>query len=697
MAKVVLLFLGLLLLQPQILVAQGEDVSEEAFFKLEDQVVISGSKREQKTSEIPLPIYVITEEDIKRSNAVSVADLLENVPGLYLMRMNRSQYEIGMRGGVNIPYGKSLSNLTTTNISWGGSMKTILSTQMLVLIDGRSVFNTAFGGVVWETLNITLGEIKRIEIARGPATVLFGTNAFSGVINIITKNPKNSQGGSARLISGYPFAGSLQASYYGAFKKFYYGVAASGKYKTKFDYNEYLSPKTGLRGYRAESSDHRDGGQSMNVRVHGTYEFTDDMKAKLEYGFANVFFLLQGSTANLLKNLFRTNEQYVKADYQFDPDTTAKFYWKNMRFSGEGLSTHTHKATEYFAEAQRTFHLWESDWGSDDLLIGYNYAFYGYDSYIVYGKNYSYYHAGYFQNQLRLFDKKFLILLGGRFDYLYPKNKGYYNNQHALMYNFTDNRSVRFVFSQALRTPMMIDNFYDEIDPSNVGEFEAGGAVNNYDNEVWVLGRSDLNPVKIHNFELGFRDSLFDNTFKFDLSLFYYTSDDYIIVNIEEIKSPATSDIGPFSTKASFKNYGKISAYGGELDTKWLATKTTKIFGNYSVIYVKDHEVNKYLKNVPNHIIDVGVTQKFFKNLTVDFWLNMRTKMEVNHNLMDGNFFNFSIPATIVPNLRVSYSLFGGDLLAVVSAKNMFNKKMRYHPAGSNIGGLYLASLTYKF
>ena len=156
-------------------VVHGEDFSDFAELDLEallNTTVITASKREQKLSEAPNAIYVITAEDIKHSGAVDVPDLLRMVPGIDVVNVYGNSYGVSGRG-----------------------FNERFAQRMLFVIDGRSIYTSFFGGVFWENEQLFLEDIARIEVIRGPGATLWGANAVNGVVNIITKDPEEDQGG----------------------------------------------------------------------------------------------------------------------------------------------------------------------------------------------------------------------------------------------------------------------------------------------------------------------------------------------------------------------------------------------------------------------------------------------------------------------------------------------------------------------
>ena len=128
--------------------------------------VTSVSKREQKLSRTAAAIFVITQEDIRRSGATSIPDVLRIVPGLDVGQINGSTWAISARG-----FNQQFSN------------------KMLVMIDGRVVYTSLFAGVFWDNISdFPLEDIARIEVIRGPGGTIWGANAVDGVINILTRS-----------------------------------------------------------------------------------------------------------------------------------------------------------------------------------------------------------------------------------------------------------------------------------------------------------------------------------------------------------------------------------------------------------------------------------------------------------------------------------------------------------------------------
>ncbi|MGC2638776.1 MAG: TonB-dependent receptor [Acidobacteriaceae bacterium] len=133
--------------------------------------VTTVSKEPEEVWKTPAAIYVITQEDIRRSGATNIPEALRLAPGVEVARITTGEYAIGIRG-----------------------FNSRLSRSVLVLIDGRTVYSTFTAGTYWETQDVLMDDIERIEVIRGPGGTIWGPNAVNGVINIITKNSSDTQG-----------------------------------------------------------------------------------------------------------------------------------------------------------------------------------------------------------------------------------------------------------------------------------------------------------------------------------------------------------------------------------------------------------------------------------------------------------------------------------------------------------------------
>jgi iron complex outermembrane receptor protein len=198
---------------------QTSDLTQKSLEDLMSIEVTSVSKKEQKTSEAATAVFVISQEDIRRSGALNIPDLLRMVPGLDVAQIDAGKWAVSARG-------------------FNGQYSDLL----LVMVDGRAVYNPIFAGVFWDSQNVALENIERIEVIRGPGAAVWGSNAVNGVINIITKSAGETQGGYVAGSLGNT-SGRVAVGYGGKVR----GLGAYRIYGQGFHYNS-LPTLTGLNG-----------------------------------------------------------------------------------------------------------------------------------------------------------------------------------------------------------------------------------------------------------------------------------------------------------------------------------------------------------------------------------------------------------------------------------------------------------------
>lgn len=181
--RVVSIFLAFVLCNPipgvsqqmstdQMLADLDIDITQLSIEDLLNLKITSLSKKPQFITRAPSAVHVLTAEDIRRSGVTSIPEALRLVPGIQVARVDANKWAVSSRG----------FNSRTAN-------------KLLVLVDGRNIYDFLFTGVLWETKDMMLENIARIEVIRGPGGTLWGANAVNGVINIITKHAGDTQGG----------------------------------------------------------------------------------------------------------------------------------------------------------------------------------------------------------------------------------------------------------------------------------------------------------------------------------------------------------------------------------------------------------------------------------------------------------------------------------------------------------------------
>ena len=189
--KSLALMLGLIIATP---VVQAEtarlNVLELSLEELMSVVVTSVSRKAQTLADTAAAAYVIQSDDIRRSGATNIPEALRLAPGVQVAAIGNNKWAVSIRGQADR-----------------------FSNKLLVLVDGRSVYSPMFSGVVWETLDVPVENIERIEVIRGPGASIWGANAVNGVINIITQSAFDSQGGLIALAAGSVLRDAAMARY----------------------------------------------------------------------------------------------------------------------------------------------------------------------------------------------------------------------------------------------------------------------------------------------------------------------------------------------------------------------------------------------------------------------------------------------------------------------------------------------------
>jgi iron complex outermembrane receptor protein len=159
--------------------ASGEPLKQLSLAELGNVEVTTASKEPEEVWKTPAAVFAITQDDIRRSGATSIPEVLRLAPGVEVAQVDSDHWSVGIRG-----------------------FGAVLASKLLVMIDGRSVYTPLFAGVYWQAQATPLEDIERIEVIRGPGGTIWGANAVDGVINIITKNAKDTHGSMASLGGG---------------------------------------------------------------------------------------------------------------------------------------------------------------------------------------------------------------------------------------------------------------------------------------------------------------------------------------------------------------------------------------------------------------------------------------------------------------------------------------------------------------
>ena len=322
--------------------ASPNDLSQVSLEDLMNIKVTSVSKTDQKLSQAAAAVFVITDDDIRRAGVTSIPDLLRMVPGMDVSQINASTWAVSARG-----FNGQFSN------------------KLLVLIDGRAVYTPLLGGVNWDTQNVPLEDIDRVEVIRGPGATVWGANAVNGVINIVTKKAADTKGG---LVST---GGGTEGRAFGLVQ---YGasIAKSMDYRITINYLNYGS-------LPAEDGD---SGQDNWNLLHGSFRADTRISSKDTITAQGDMYTGQGGATIVhiysidppVVGDLNVNDQLAGGNilgrwnhtFSSRSDTTFQFYYDSFDRSGPESD-----------ESRRTIDFdfnHHFDWGSrQDIVWGFGY------------------------------------------------------------------------------------------------------------------------------------------------------------------------------------------------------------------------------------------------------------------------------------------------------------------------------------
>lgn len=209
------------------------DIADLTLEQLNEIVVTSVSRQEERLSKAAASLFVISATDIRRSGVRSLPEALRLAPNLQVARIDARNYAISARG-----FNGAFAN------------------KLLVLIDGRSVYSPFFSAVFWDAQSVVMEDIERIEVISGPGATIWGVNAVNGVINIITRSAKDSQG---TLLSVAASSGEGDASLrfggrlpHNGYYRAYAQAMASEDTETETGLNTYTGMQRRQAGFRAD-------------------------------------------------------------------------------------------------------------------------------------------------------------------------------------------------------------------------------------------------------------------------------------------------------------------------------------------------------------------------------------------------------------------------------------------------------------
>ena len=428
-------------------VAQDAPPAEEPQDEIEEVIVVTASRTEQPLNEAPASITVLDARSIESIPSDDYGDLLRNVPGLNVSQTSARDINMTARGATNT-----------------------LSTSQLVLLDGRSLYLDFFGFVMWDFLPVNPVEIKQIEAVRGPGSAVWGANAMTGVVNLITKRPKEMVGTS--LLFGGGELGTLYGSVTHA------GVADNFGYKFSAGYYEqdpYDRPTGTVPGSNPPTS-------YPPFENSGTQQPKGDLR--LDWDLADGYFSAGAGYAGT-DGIIHTgigpfdissssNLSYAKLNWTKSSLNVGLFANYLDADSVNLLTRGADGMPLGFAFGTDTYSLEASNTtvagGHNILTYGANYRTSSFDLEIApQGEDKT--EWGVFLQDEILLGSRVRWLIGGRYDDIDPLTSGVFSPRTSLLISPNPNHTFRISYNDAFRSPSAINNYLDVTILNQVGPF----------------------------------------------------------------------------------------------------------------------------------------------------------------------------------------------------------------------------------
>ncbi|MFH1069342.1 MAG: TonB-dependent receptor [Candidatus Glassbacteria bacterium] len=611
---------------------QVAELTEELIFQPIETVITAG-RTEQNIERAPATVTVISAEEIKASGALNIPELLSLVPGLDVATVNSSHFEVNARG-----------------------LNQLLSNKMLVLIDGRSAYFDFFGGVIWPALQIVMEQIDRIEIVRSPSSALYGANAFSGVINIITKNPRQIGGSHLNLRTGE------QSTLYTSFM--YGGRKGDTGFRLVL----------GSRQMDSFGKPSRDFEKNVLGNLLVEHRFSDDSRLSAEGG------LIHGSVYQLVRlenNKFDATTSYAKMNYEKGTFTLQTF-WNRGDETGEAFFPGTKPVdilyNTFDVEAQNTFNI-----GQQHTFIGgATYRFNTIESNIIDQSHHQNLIAVYFQDEYRPVPEVSL-LAGARIDH-HPLVGVNFSPRGSVIYSPTGRHTFRASVGRAFRNPSFTDSYFKlSVPPPPPYPPEYG---------FTLKGASDLEAEKITTYELGY--TFFPrHYFRSEIDLFAYSFKDYI--------EPGKLNTSVLPAVQSFVNLGSAKAWGLEVTVDVLPAPWIKLSSNYSFQSLTNHYSVLGKQQPPTQKVNFKTYLSLPCRVTTSFSVGYvgKTTWEVPNPT--GSYNSIETESRARCDAKISYNALDGHADIYLAAYNLFDSRYREYPAGEDIRGRVTAGFQVNF
>jgi len=630
-----------LLLVPAFSWAYSEaDLMALSLEELTSLEVTSVSRKSQKVSEAAAAVFVITQDDIRRSGATSIPEALRLAPGLSVARIDGSKWAISSRG-FNGRY----------------------ANKLLVLIDGRSVYSPLFSGVYWDVQDTLLDDVERIEVIRGPGATLWGANAVNGVINVITKKARDTQGALVKAGYGTEEAGFAalryggkagDRTYYRAFVKYFNRDQLDnvGSGNASDDWNAFrggfrLDATPTCRDeftLQGEAYSGTEGQQDLVYRWTPltNYQATPISDSKFVGGhlLARWQRQLNDSDDFVLQAYYDRSYRDQKALLKetrdvFDVDFQHRFLLGKGHELLWGLG---YRLTSDDLEPAEIVTV-EDEVRSDQLF-----------SFFV-------------QDEISLLPDKLRLLIGSKFEHNDYTGFEYQPNAR-LIWTPTEHHSVWGAVSRAVRTPSRLEDsgdiFYRLMPPM-------GG--NPLPTKLVIFGSKDYEAEKSLSYELGYR-YLPGGGFSIDTALFYT---DYWDHRSGEMVPPSMEFTPVPHVLAGYVEGNKLKAktWGLEVAAGWRVWSWWQLQGNYTLLKVDLSRESDSSDNFSHLVYENSSPQQQWalrssfdlgRDWELDLWLRYVDRITVTYTDID-DYYGLDMRLAWHPVEGLELALVGQNLL----------------------------------
>ena len=666
----------------------------------EEQLVVTASRTDQQLVNAPASVSVITTETIQNSPGTNIGDLLRAVPGINVAQLSARDVNLTARGA------------TST-----------LATSQLALVDGRSVYLDFFGMVMWDLVPTNANEIKQIEVIRGPASAVWGANAMSGVVNVITLSPRElaASGGSSLTIGAGFFDRDVTGQDSGTGGLFYVNGTHAQAVNDKWSYK--LSA-----GYFSQDALPRPTGTIPNSfnTPYPPYNNSGTSQPKFD---ARVDYELANSGKLVFSGGVAGTEGIIHSGIgPFDIDSGSRLTYFSGRYQKDGrhvgfftnilngdavnfLSRDITGALLPLLFDTTTFDIEASDlrtFGTRHVLsYGGNYRHNSFDISIAPNGDDRNEGGAYVQDEIFLTDR-FRWVVGGRLDKFSSIDNAVFSPRTTLMYKPSLNQTVRLSFNRAFRAPSFINNNLDVTLLNQVNLSAISPALSAFVFPFRAAGNPDLEQETMTAYEIGYTGVL-NRRATVTAAVYWNTTDDAIFFTQTGRYTAATPPVTwppqiptfvlnliPLPSLFSYQNLGTVNDKGIELGVDGVVNRYLNVNVNYS--YQADPDIEGFdpsETNFPaNNRFNVGFNFNYGR-LLGNFMVSY-TGDAYWQDVLDQRFAGSTDAFTLV-NLGFGVKWMQDRLVTSLKITNLANSEVQQHIFGDILKRQVIGEVRYGF